>query len=239
MDHIYIRDLSPEEELKLTRNADISIFLTNLSAYNEGNLIGEWVKLPCSAEDVQRVFERNHITNESGWFISDYDLNAGLLNMKEEIGMYANLDELNYTAAVINELSDDDYKKFECIVSSGIESFSSVLDYVTLAQNLDCFDMIPAQDDDELGIYLMADIPLPDVNDVSLSAYIDYEAIGRDFIMNAANCGYGTIGFCLCNQSLPDEKVEVPAEYRIISTAREAGNEITASEEKEDYEFER
>ena len=209
------------------KESNISIFLTNLNAYNEGNLIGEWVKLPCSAEDMKNVFERNHVTTDSGWFISDFELNENLSNMKNEIGMYTNVDELNYVAAVIDNLDDEDYKKFECVVSSGVESFSSILDYVTLAQNLDCYDIIPVTDNEELGEYLMNDIPLPNINDVSLSAYIDYESIGRDFMINAAACGYGTTGFCLCEQSLPETVAEIPKEYMIIPQDKEAVNSIS------------
>lgn len=231
----YIGNFSWEEEQGVFRQANISIFLTNLRAYDEGDVIGEWVRLPCSAEDMQQVFERNYITNESGWFISDYELKDSLSNMKSGISMYTDVDEINYVAAVLDELPDDDYKKFECIVSSGIKSFSSVIDYVTLARNLDCYDVLPAKDEEEIGRCLMKDKRLPDINGIPLSEYIDYKAIGRQFMVSA----HGAIGFCICNQLFPDEKVEVPAEYRIMPTAREAGNEITASEEKEDYEFER
>ena len=36
----------------------ISVFLTNLKAYTEGNFVGEWVQLPCSREEMRGVFER-------------------------------------------------------------------------------------------------------------------------------------------------------------------------------------
>ena len=32
-------------------------FITNLGKYNEGVLVGEWVKFPTTAEELQKVFE--------------------------------------------------------------------------------------------------------------------------------------------------------------------------------------
>lgn len=42
----------------------MKIFLTNLGKYNEGELIGEWVELPASSEELQEVFERIGINEE-------------------------------------------------------------------------------------------------------------------------------------------------------------------------------
>ena len=33
-------------------------FITNLGKYNEGDLVGEWVKFPTTPEEMQKVFER-------------------------------------------------------------------------------------------------------------------------------------------------------------------------------------
>ena len=34
------------------------VFITNLGKYNEGNLVGEWVKFPTTEEELKKVFER-------------------------------------------------------------------------------------------------------------------------------------------------------------------------------------
>lgn len=54
-------------------------YITNLGKYNEGELVGEWVKFPTTPEELQNVFERIGIgsKDEFGctyeeWFISDY-----------------------------------------------------------------------------------------------------------------------------------------------------------------------
>ena len=55
-------------------------FITNLGKYNEGDLMGEWVKFPTTPEEMQKVFERIGIGQKDDfgqpyeeWFITDYD----------------------------------------------------------------------------------------------------------------------------------------------------------------------
>ena len=74
-------------------------FITNLGKYNEGALVGEWVKFPTTAEELKKVFERIGIGAKDDfgqtyeeWFITDYDCYVdGLYDL---LGEYANLDEL-------------------------------------------------------------------------------------------------------------------------------------------------
>ena len=54
-------------------------FITNLGKYNEGELVGEWVKFPTTPEKLQEVFERIGIGSADDfgnpyeeWFITDY-----------------------------------------------------------------------------------------------------------------------------------------------------------------------
>lgn len=54
-------------------------FITNLGKYNEGALVGEWVKFPTTAEELKKVFERIGIGAKDDfgqtyeeWFITDY-----------------------------------------------------------------------------------------------------------------------------------------------------------------------
>ena len=78
-------------------------YITNLGKYNEGELVGEWVKFPTTSEELQKVFERIGIGSKDDfgnpyeeWFISDYDCYVD--GLYEKLGEYENLDELNYLA---------------------------------------------------------------------------------------------------------------------------------------------
>ena len=73
-------------------DGDFEAFVTNLGKYNEGMLVGEWVKLPTTEEEMQKVFERIGIgkQDEFGqpyeeWFITDYGYAwAGVLPAGQE-----------------------------------------------------------------------------------------------------------------------------------------------------------
>ena len=41
-----------------TRGCAFEAFITNLGKYNEGFLVGEWVKFPVTNEEMQAVFRR-------------------------------------------------------------------------------------------------------------------------------------------------------------------------------------
>lgn len=52
----------------------LKIFLTNLGKYNEGELVGEWISLPVSEEELEAVKERIGINEQyEEWFITDYE----------------------------------------------------------------------------------------------------------------------------------------------------------------------
>lgn len=44
-------------------------FITNLGKYNEGELVGEWVKFPTTADELKKVFERIGIGQEDDFGI--------------------------------------------------------------------------------------------------------------------------------------------------------------------------
>ena len=84
-------------------------YITNLGKYNEGELVGEWVKFPTTSEDLQKVFERIGIGSKDDfgnpyeeWFISDYDVYGGrlpvhvrcLIDEAANIGQIPNLEKL-------------------------------------------------------------------------------------------------------------------------------------------------
>jgi len=57
-----------------TRDCAFEAFITNLGKYNEGFLVGEWVKFPVTNEEMQAVFRRIGIGRRyEEWFITDYD----------------------------------------------------------------------------------------------------------------------------------------------------------------------
>lgn len=70
-------------ENKADVRCPISAFITNLGKYNEGELIGQWVSFPTSAEEMQRVLSAIGIGKPDAcgvpyeeWFIIAYTLRS-------------------------------------------------------------------------------------------------------------------------------------------------------------------
>ena len=88
-----------------TRDCAFEAFVTNLGKYNEGFLVGEWVKFPVTNEEMQAVFRRIGIGRPyEEWFITDYDCPDAAIG--KALGEYESLSELNYLAGQIMELRE-------------------------------------------------------------------------------------------------------------------------------------
>ena len=172
-------------------DGDFEAFVTNLGKYNEGMLVGEWVKLPTTEEEMQKVFERIGIgkQDEFGqpyeeWFITDYE--CPIYGVQKMLGEYENLDKLNYLAALIDELSLSDQEKLVAIMEAGCDEVSDIDDLINLTFNLDCYDIMPGiNDESDLGYYYAHEAGIYSEKDLGpLANYIDYERYGRDIAMD-------------------------------------------------------
>ena len=139
-----------------TRDCAFEAFITNLGKYNEGFLVGEWVKFPVTNEEMQAVFRRIGIGRRyEEWFITDYDCYVdGLYN---KLGEYENLDELNYLASKLDEMSESEYAQFQAGMEMG-DHCGSLQEIINLTENLDCYEVYPdIHDYDDLGRYYIED----------------------------------------------------------------------------------
>lgn len=147
----------------------MKIFLTNLGKYNEGELVGEWVELPVSQEELQKVFERIGINEE--YFITDYECDL------YEVGEYENLDTLNEIAERIEELDEEESKVVKALMSELGCTLDETIGKVNSGDYriyYDCDDMadVAYQVVEECGY-------LDNVPD-DVARYFDYESFGRD-----------------------------------------------------------
>jgi len=157
----------------------IQAYVTNLGKYNEGELCGEYLKLPATREDVQALLSRIGIDGVlyEEVFITDYETDIDGLSRR--LGEYESIDELNYLASLLSDMDKWEILKFEAVLECG-EYTSSVKDLINLAQNLDCYDYLPEiRELDELGQYYTHELGCIEIPE-ALEGYIDYEAIGRD-----------------------------------------------------------
>ena len=200
-------------------------FITNLGKYNEGELVGEWVKFPTTAEELKEVFKRIGIGQKDDfgqpyeeWFITDYDCYVD--GLYDKLGEYENLDELNYLASKLDEMDQGEYAQFQAGMEMG-DHCGSLQEIINLTENLDCYEIYPnIEDYDDLGRYYIEELDAMQVPE-HLQNYIDYEAYGRDVAMdeNGSFTDQGYVrdtGDRFC-EYYDGERGSIPDEYRVMT----------------------
>ena len=212
-------------QFEYDKDYPFAAFITNLGKYNEGELVGEWVKFPTTAEELKKVFDRIGIGQKDDfgqpyeeWFITDYDCYVGTLY--DKLGEYENLDELNYLASKLEEMGEGEYAQFQAAMEVGDHS-GSLQEIINLTDNLDCYDLYPSiQDYDDLGRYYIDELDAMQVPE-HLRNYIDYEAYGRDVALEESgdftDLGYVRDTGSSFHEYYDGEPGSIPEEYRVMT----------------------
>ena len=155
----------------------LRVFLTNLGKYNDGELVGEWLELPATEEDLQAAFRRIGIdgVEYEEYFFSDWETDIEGLRPKE----YMNLEKLNEWAAKYEDLQDWEKETVQAIMElegydleEAIEARDQYLLYPDIHTN------------EDLGYYWLFESGVHDIPD-NLALYIDCERFGRDVALEA------------------------------------------------------
>lgn len=145
------------------------IFLTNLGKYNEGQLVGEWVDLPCS--DFDSVLKRIGI---DGKFYEEFFISAYETDYEIKIDEYEDIYYLNNLAEELEDLTESETIIFRAYMEVE-DDIDFVLDHLEDAViYYDCNDMTDVA-------YEVVDCNgiLDNIPD-DLRNYFDYESYGRD-----------------------------------------------------------
>ena len=150
----------------------MNIYLTNLGKYNEGELVGEWVKLPVSDEELQKVFKRIGINEEyEEYFITDYECYF------YEIGEYENIDTLNEIAEKIDNLDEEQEQVVKVLMSECGYDLDGAIEKAESGDYrfyTDCDDMT------DIAYVVVEECGYLDNVPENVARYFDYEAYGRD-----------------------------------------------------------
>ena len=149
---------------------EFKIYVANLGKYNEGEMVGEWINLPATEEELEEVLDRIGINEEyEEIFIPAYEN-----EFDYKVDEYDNLDELNEIAYKLDNLTTDEEEK----IKAGLElwSFDEIYNYLD--------DIVLLKDvntDYDLGYYWVEESGCYDLDKLGmLRNYINYEAFGRD-----------------------------------------------------------
>ena len=136
------------------------------------------------------------------------------------LGEYANLDELNYLASKLDDMSQDEYERFQAAMEIG-DHTGSIQELINLTENLDCYDIYPdIHDNDDLGRYYIEELDAMQVPE-HLRNYIDYEAYGRDIALEESgqftDLGYVRDTGDSFHEYYDGERGSIPEEYRVMT----------------------
>lgn len=202
----------------------ISAFITNLGKYNEGHLVGKWHSFPTTPEEIAQTMQEIGIDGKKyeEFFITDYDTN--IEGIHDALPEYANLDELNYLAAKLDELEVWELEKFQGIAELGDHSHN-ISDLINITENLDGFDFTHGVDNDyDYGYYWIEEAGVYDLKSMgNLAQYIDYERFGHDIHLEDGG-QYVTGGYVVSRDDFTEHYTgldDIPDEYKVFSSGEE------------------
>lgn len=193
------------------------VFIANVGEYASGNLIGEWMSLPISREEAEKVFDRvRNGAEDFEYIITEYD--TSVKGLSANLGEHENISCLNYLAGELSNLDEQGMTIYESIVSAEVMPGINIEDYINLTANLDAYSLLEGvRNEDELG---RATIDRDKISSLgNLAMYFDYEAYGRDFSINTSGnfveAGYIYLS-SFYNEVFSGKLEEIPKEYRLI-----------------------
>ena len=154
----------------MTKTNILKIFVTNLGKYVEGELVGEWLDLPATEDEIEELMERIGIGEEyEEVFITDYESD---LNIK--VGEHDNIEALNEMADEIASLDEWELETLEALLTyfDDVDEALEKIEDVTIWSGCDDMAEVAEQYAEETG--LLDSIP------ENLRYYFDFDAFGRD-----------------------------------------------------------
>jgi antirestriction protein len=157
------------------------VYITDLSAYNQGFLVGEWIELEIDEDElnqsIKRILKLGEEACDDGDIHEEYLLTDWEGEEFFQVEEYTDVYELNKEVARFNELDLDDSQK-KCVSFLMSENIVLNLDdaidkseEVIIYEDFD-FEKLSYQIADE--IYCLDNYPQ------FVSNYFDYEALARD-----------------------------------------------------------
>lgn len=164
-------------------------------AYPPINILKTWLSLPTTAEHVTECLKRIGIDDiyYEEFFLTDYE--SSIEGVSNYISEYSNLNELNYLASKLEELSNNDIQIYEAAIDIG-GNVQSIDDLINLVDNLDCFQCLwNVNDEYDLGYYWIEESGCYNLKELgNLANYFDYEKYGHDIVLEQGgtfcSCGY-------------------------------------------------
>lgn len=171
-----------------------SAWIGNLGAYTEGKLVGEWLGMPCSKEDIENLYEKIGVKKGNDEiFIADYDFPSDVSYLGKCCSEYEKPEELNMVAGLIDRYEPDKNAMQACIENEQTVSLNEVGNMIVQAENIPYYaydfqgiENIPLASKEEKYGYTVAEATglYEKLADLNIESYVDFEAMGRDYEIN-------------------------------------------------------
>lgn len=175
----------------------IKVWIGSLAAYNAGALVGEWVDLPKSEDELNEAIEAIHkeankidgVWNSEEIDIFDFETEVeGIYNELQGMG----LRQMNELAERFDGLDEYELKE----VAALIEATGDIDEALSIQEEGRAIILYDIEDNDDLGRAWVEELGAMEVPS-HLENYIDYEAIGRDLTFEGWTITSQDIAVCI------------------------------------------
>ncbi len=194
--------------------------IANLGKYTAGSIAETWLSFPTTTEQVQAALKAISVDGLRYEEIIIKEYSFSVEGVAPLLGEYANIDELNYLACRLEQLSPEDLKKYIAAVRHAGYA-TEMQDLINLAYpcNLECFTLLPeVKTYEDYGRHLVdtkRDFSLPK----AARFYFDFEEYGETTAINEGG-DLTPHGYICENQSRKFQEIydgkEIPREYRVF-----------------------
>lgn len=196
---------------------EFTAIIANLGKYNAGHLADTELSFPTTPEQVQAALQAIGVDGLRYEEIIILECHTSMKGLAAKIGGFDHIDELNYLASRIAELSPEEREKFSAAAEHD-EYGGSLQDLINLTYNLDCYDLLPnVKTDEDYGRYLVdthREFFLPK----AARLYFNYESYGECTAINEGGC-YTSQGYIFNNRT-PFRQVydgqRIPRQYKVF-----------------------
>ena len=197
---------------------EFTVNIANLGKYNAGQLDETLLSFPTTTEQVQAALREIGVDGLRYQEIIILECRTSIRGLADKIGDFDHIDELNYLASRLAELTPEQLKKFSAAAEHD-EYGGSLQDLINLTHNLDCYDLLPdVKTDEDYGRHLV-DTRRKFFLPRQARLYFDYESYGQCTAINEGGC-YTPQGYIFNNRRTPFKEVydgrHIPEQYKVF-----------------------
>lgn len=157
-------------------------YIVNQKKYKQNEDVGEWLSLPTTPEKLREVLQIVG-GDRDGWLVENVEFHV--YGISAPVAGCKDINELNYLAAKIDSLDEDELGAFQAIIETN-QHCDTTAELINLTGNLDCYEIqSEISDYEDLGrwdLYERSQF-LGTVID-ALADYLDFDSYGHDVAYN-------------------------------------------------------